>query len=1337
MRHCRFRLLEIAFLTALLAFASTPAFAQAGGTTSTLAGTVVDTSGAVIPGADVLAKDNATASEYRSVTDQVGRFTIPSLPPGTYTVTVTLQGFKTWSAPDVRLVAATPSSIKATLEVGNLEETVVVQGATELVQTQTAAVQTTIVVQQIQQLPLVTHTALDYVVNLPGVSTGANGNSRGSTINGLNNMNINITLDGVNVQDNNNKNGDGFFMYIRPMMDSVEEITVSASTPEAASAAQGAQQIRMVTRSGSNRFSGSAYDTWRNQAGTNDKDVLTRNQKRSWLWRLNTPYWFNKRDRPKTPAGDYFIDDVRLSTPGFRVGGPIMKDKAFFFFNSEWFLLPQTVARTRYILTTDAQAGRFSYPAADGSGVKTVDLYKIAGGSADPTIAKLLADIQSAATSTGSLDVNDENTQKFNFNPAATQKRIFPTLRVDYNLTNAHRLTFSTRYNMFRSDPDFLNGAEAQFPGFPAHGAQNSDRFMWQASVRSTIGKSVVNEARVGWQGAFGKGTTWFNDMSAASSFGCSGAGCQSVGGKPFFFDISTAASGITNAATIYSNSARLSPGWVYEDTATWLKGKHSFSAGASFSRFWLIQRYDLFVPQIGFAPTSLDAGPYDALTADPLNTSGHFPGGIDDTYAAYAQNLYWVLTGRVTQYSHLYGPAYLSPTTGQYTFPGTGGSDPAMNEWGFFFSDQWRLKPNVTLNLGLRYELEPPFTTNGSNFARLQNWQMVYGLTGAGSGSIGQGNLFKPGTLTGTAPILEAYPKDAPGWNTDWNNFAPSIGAVWRPSIGGFLSKILSTEPVLRGGYSISYSRQALASFTGVYGNNPGRQKDVSRSDSSGDPPMGFDGWPVYLQQVNRLFPGSFPVTPTYPATPATFEGIYAAYPDLKVPYTHQWSAGFQRELGKGTAIELRYVGNKNIGTWMTWNLNSNSNFAMLSGENGFYDEFQKAQANLRANIIAGKGNTFAFTGAPGTAPLPIYMAFFQGIPLNDARNQNAANYTSANFSKSSWYNQLSMYNPAIGTAVGSGSSGLRNSGFATNAKNAGLPVNFFQANPAVYQSSSNLMVNGGAESFHGLQFEFRRRMAQGFLFGASYQGVLSQKGYNWRSLRESPIPVDATRTPTHGVKANFILELPFGQGKPFGGNVSRWANLLVGGWEVDAVFRWSTGSLFNYGGYRLVGMSEQEFQNMFKFYHVNTDGKDRIYMLPQDVIANSILAIYKLSATTATGYSGNAPTGKYLAPASGPDCVQYLAGMCPGTKLSRTITGPSFAKLDMAFVKRFGLGKSMNFEARMDLYNITNAINFSATSGMGAAVTDWQVTSAYRDTSANQDAGGRTTQFSLRFNW
>jgi len=427
-----------------------------------------------------------------------------------------------------------------------------------------------------------------------------------------------------------------------------------------------------------------------------------------------------------------------------------------------------------------------------------------------------------------------------------------------------------------------------------------------------------------------------------------------------------------------------------------------------------------------------------------------------------------------------------------------------------------------------------------------------------------------------------------------------------------------------------------------------------------------------------------------------------------------------------------------------------------MLAGENGFYDEFRLAQANLIANVTSGRcqpGVTssnckinFAYMGpGTGTSPLPIFMAYFAGIPLNDSRNQNPASYTSSNFRSSNWYNSVRMYNPSLSTIAGSGSSGLRQSGLAANAAAAGLPSNFFVANPSNYQANNYMWVNGGPEAYHGLQFEFRRRMAQGFMVQASYALALSQTANNWRSLREEPIPTEGTRTPVHNFKFNFIFELPFGRGKPFGSGVSRGMDALIGGWEIDGVFKYNTGPRFNYGGYRLVGMTEDEFQKMFKFYHrVDSSGKERIYMLPEDVINNSIIAIYGYSASSPTGLTGT-PTGRYLAPASGFDCVQYLGGMCPGTSLARIITGPGYAKFDMSFVKRIAVWGNSRIEARMDLYNITNAINFiplaptsiTSTAGMGAAVTNWQVTGAARDVNASQDMGGRVTSFGLRFTW
>ncbi len=280
-----------AMLLMVLGFAgSAPAYAQGGGATTTLSGIVTDTSGGVLPGVTIEAKENATAVTFTAVSDGEGRFTIPNIAPGTYTVKVSLEGFKSFVSPDVKILTATPASMQVKLEVGALTENVVVTSATSVVQTQTATVSSTISVDQIQRMPVITHTALDAVVFSAGVET-VGSNTRGSTINGLPTTAINITLDGINVQDK--RGTEGFFMMVRPMMDSVEEITVSTSTPGADASGAGGATIRFQTRSGTNRFSGSVYDTWRNQAGTSEGDALSRNKHPGWLWRMNTPYWFN------------------------------------------------------------------------------------------------------------------------------------------------------------------------------------------------------------------------------------------------------------------------------------------------------------------------------------------------------------------------------------------------------------------------------------------------------------------------------------------------------------------------------------------------------------------------------------------------------------------------------------------------------------------------------------------------------------------------------------------------------------------------------------------------------------------------------------------------------------------------------------------------------------------------------------------------------------------------------------------------------------------------------------------------------------------------------------
>ncbi len=236
-------LLKFAFALTLILLPGSSALGQV---TSSLSGTVTDPNGAVVAGAMIMVKSAATGTEYKALSSGSGVYTVPSLASGTYSVTVSGSGFKQIVVRDVKVDAGIPATVNVTLEVGAASESVVVQGGGEILQTQSTNIATTLNVNQIINLPLNSRNALNFIVFLPGVDTP--GLARDSTINGLPENAINITLDGVNVQDNFNKTGDGFFARVAPRLDAIEEVTVSTATPGADNGAGGAVQIKFITR---------------------------------------------------------------------------------------------------------------------------------------------------------------------------------------------------------------------------------------------------------------------------------------------------------------------------------------------------------------------------------------------------------------------------------------------------------------------------------------------------------------------------------------------------------------------------------------------------------------------------------------------------------------------------------------------------------------------------------------------------------------------------------------------------------------------------------------------------------------------------------------------------------------------------------------------------------------------------------------------------------------------------------------------------------------------------------------------------------------------------------
>ncbi|HEY7287272.1 MAG TPA: TonB-dependent receptor, partial [Vicinamibacterales bacterium] len=878
-------------------------------------------------------------------------------------------------------------------------------------------------------------------------------------------------------------------------------------------------------------------------------------------------------------------------------------------------------------------------------------------------------------------------------------------------------------YQKFTDYPDTLNNFDQSFPGFPVAAGQSSVRLGWAGSVRSTLGRNLVNEARLGYSGA---PVTFFGELNEGM-FTDPNADQQG-----FSLRFPTVSSQLTSPGAQPQPQSRNANSLLIEDTLTWLKGAHNITMGGSFTQYDIWAKNSTLVPSIEF----------DVLASDPaasLFSATNFPGASAANITA-AQRLYALLTGRV---SRIQADARLDESTGKYVYEGVGLQRGRLREGGIYLQDSWRLRTNLTFNAGIRYDVQLPFYPLNSLYstADIDN---ICGVSGAASDSTC--TLFRPGSMPGIHPTFAQYTQGSRAYNVDYNNIAPSVGGAWTPGKrDGLLGALMGREGdfVIRGGYTRSFSRPGLNDFTGVFNANPGIQIDAGRTDGQGN----LGALPLLLRQPDRLGPAAFPETPVYPMTDVVTQDIRGFDPDIRVPLADSWSIGMQRGLGKDMAIEVRYVGTRGRDQWRTLRDGNNGNnqspeIGSLNYnefniyENHFIDEFRQAQANLQANIAAGRGNTFAYTGAPGTAPLPTFLAFFNGQAAAQAGNASA--YAGGNWTNATFLGFLAARNPNPFGFASAGTNGLMgNATLRANAAAAGLPANFFIANPDLL-GGAFVTSNIGKTKYDSLQVELRRRYAQGIQFQTSYVFGHAYVS-DWETFRLPQFYLRDAGTPgdlTHQFKANIVYDLPFGQGRKWGGGANGVVDRIIGGWQLGIASRIQSGRLIDVGNVRLVGMSANDVQKMFKL-RFDDEGR-QVYMLPKDVVDNSILA-FNVSATTPTGYAGAAPTGRYFAPANGPDCIEVDNNADYGSCASRSlvVTGPMFQQHDLRVSKRTTIVGSTNLEFAIEMLNAFNHPNFVPV-GIGSGTTTFGTNIAnYRVTTLTGTNTSRTIQLVTRINW
>lgn len=1114
--------------------------------TGSLNVTVVDPKGAAINDATLELKDLGTNDLHSATTHGAGTAVIPFLTPAQYTLTVTHDGFGAKVYPLVTIQTSQVTDIKVTLTVGAATATVSVSGdSTPVLDTTSNTIADTLDMKQVQDLPLQGRDAY----GLSFYVAGAVGNNFDNLPGGA----VNVSGNGFSTMVNRNKSAgfDGGASVLQNRIEDVEEMTVQTSELDASKGGTAAMDIGFTTRRGTNHFHGQLFEDYRNDA-------------------LNANSWYN--NYVGQPRGKLIIDDF-----GGSVGGPALKDKLFFFASLANFRQPSKSTVTTTIGTPAAVAGIYSYYPIlpDGSAATTPVTTNVlqAGASAGcPTCtaainsitAQDLANIESTYTLPGvTISSVDINHNALNFLSKAYTVQKFPTLRLDYNLTQHFRFTGSAN----ESNSYYINTGAPPFPG-PLFADQNTNyvgrNYQIVTGFDWDIKSNLINAFRVGYlytssQYNGNKPATPTADLELQGALG------WGFGLNPGIYNFNA----IKGAGSLY-------PVVSFKDDSTWQHGRHTVSFGVEFATE--IDHYynGQFVPYVGVngvgtgdpVINGLQNGLTSALPAgDSLPSNA--PGDV--------QGLYATLNGRLSYYSL---GEFVNPHTKQFQTGISFNLDERLTQSALFIEDSWRAKPSLTVNAGLRWDFTGA-SEDQTGFYTHPNIPNFWGPSGVG-------NIFKPGTLTGVQNPVEGPSSEA--YAPTYVHPEPNIGIAWNPhgSPDSRIGRLLGNgDTVIRASYTFKNYTEGAQNFWN-YGSNGGYNFNTYYYADPTQPVAGVTPGPGFYNSGSYILGGPLPALTSTAPSPfqsvipesfLTFGGGFSTIdPNIKQPYVESWQVGIQRAITKSNVLEVRYVGNVAKDQWLGINDNEVNIY-----ENGFLTEFKQAQANLAANVQANPGclaaGTCSFQGPPGSLPI-LTQAFATSGASNFTNSQYVtwlqqgqagalANTLTSNAAYLCSLVGAAKFSPC-GT-VGAGGSG-------------NYPINMFQANPFATGNAILELTNAGSSNYNSLQVEFRQSLNHGMQFNANYtlahslgtsvQGSTAPGTYGgggnnnsgnsapgFYSLRDRHLNYFPSSFDIRHVFHVFgTYDLPFGHNQPLF-NQNHLANAVIGGWTVGTILTWQSG--------------------------------------------------------------------------------------------------------------------------------------------------------------------------------
>ncbi len=1069
--------------------------AQAQVSSTSLRGTVMDSTGALVPGAAVAITNPANGFSATQTTDSSGRYSFPQLMPGTYTVHVSAAGF---AATDrkAQLLVSEPATIDVKLGVVAAEQNVNVSAEAETLNSTDASIGNAMNNQFIQAVPTEGRNVPDLLSVQPGVLyLGKNVNqdtdSRSGAVAGARSDQGNVTLDGID--DNDQVNGYAFTGVLRSTQDSTEEFRVTTSNSTADQGRSSGAQVSLITKSGTNSFHGSAYEYYRPPfAAAND--------------------WFYKQAEIENGQPNIASKLLR-NTFGGSLGGPVRKDKLFFFFNYEGQRTSENLVETRTVPSASYRAGNLTYEDANGSlttlnpaQLSTLDGACTANGvcpwgpGGDPNVLRYWSQYPlNTSFNTG----DGYNTGAYTFSSPAPASLNTSILKVDYVLNDRNR--FFVRGNLQKDTTD----GDEQFPGQPAS-------YVIEDNTKGLVGgytwaptASLVNDLRYGYvrQGYSNRGVGTGNYVDFR------------------FVDQFNAETRTTIVNVPVHNIV---------DNLSWSKGSHTIQLGGN----WRLITNN----------RSTDALSYSSANSNPYWLNNEPDPSALDGVPAYSQGF---ANSFLIAYANLVGTVPQLNSQYNYSVNRGGGSGALLdqgaflnrsfrtNEFEYYVSDSWRATPKLTLTYGLRHTLlQTPYEINGQQVTPTIDTDAWYKQREAAAQA---GQVYEP--------LLQFVPSGKgngrPGyWPRQKLNIAPRISIAYAPD----------PRTTLRAGFGLYYDHYGQSVV-----NTFDQEGSFGLTNAFVNPAAGYgtETAPRFTgkRDLPNIDTGPSPGNPIqFPYAPSATNFLITEGIDnkLKTPYSEVIDASVQRQIPGGLTLEVDYVGRLGRHLLQQLDLTQPVDFVDTQGGGDYF----AAGTALSRQVDAHHGDPNAQVDA-----IPYFEHVFSYLakPSESATQFIYTNewapyrYTYGESTSLADLDFYCYYGCPLGTRFFQGQ-------FSTLNATASIGMSYYNAAQVIVRHPSS----------HGLQYDFNYTFSKSIDYGSDAErskplgasGSFSTIENTWNPALNRAVSDFDTR---HLISWDWVYEVPFGRGRRYGSNIGRWEDAALGGWQVAGLGRWSSGLPFS----------------------------------------------------------------------------------------------------------------------------------------------------------------------------